>query len=434
MPSPAGNADSVAVIGIGAGPWEFGLKAVDDTGNWSGLSNIVTTTISNDIIPPAAVTDLSVDIVTEGSVVLRWTASGDDASSGRAWAYDIRYADAPMTPETWEEATRVTPGPSPRDSGEGEIFAVPGLQPDITYYFALIVIDDVENASDVSNLANAAVSSAVQITFSTQSTLDPDWSPNGQSIIFNSQAEIQPGVLSSELFVIPASGGSAVRYTSILDGATQAAWSPDGTKIAFRMYVDGNRKVLGIMDALPGAQPQVLADHSGEAVSGPRWSPDGAKIAYVVTGPSYGQPPGSTIYTISSAGGSPELLAGDYTWIVSGLDWSPDGSSIAYSSNQNGSHHIFIIPSAGGPPTQVTNGSGNETTPAWSPDGSKIAYVTISPEEIWMVYRNGGYSTRVTFDAIHLPYRRVAWSPDGSMIAYGATENQSTNIWELKVK
>ena len=176
--------------------------------------------------------------------------------------------------------------------------------------------------------------------------------------------------------------------------------------------------------------------HSEQAVSGPRWSPDGTRIAYVVTGANFGQPAGSVIYTVPSSGGAAELLAGDYTWVVSGLDWSPDGTQIAYSSNQTGKHHVFIISATGGIPSQLTNGSGNESTPAWSPDGGKIAYVVDQPQEIRIIYVNGENPTRVTFDPNNLPYRKATWSPDGKMIAYGATAASSgiTNLWKLRLK
>jgi len=434
-PSASGHFDSTSVLGIGLGPWEFAVKSIDAAGNVSEMSNVVLTSIPEDVTPPAAVTDLSVDLITEGSVILLWTASGDDNAAGQASAYDLRYSQSPITSGNWESATRALGLPTPRQSGQLESFTILNLQKGPTYYFALQVLDDVENQSALSNSPSATLSSPIQLTFNTQySASDPDWSPNGQSIVFGSQAEISPSVVRQELFVVPSAGGTAVRFTSFPDGATQAAWSPTGAKLAFTLYVnDGNQRVLGIMDAFAGASAETLAEHSTDAVGSATWAPDGSLIAYSVTGLSPPAPPSSLVYSVPSAGGMPNQIIGDGSWAVAGLDWSPDGLKIAYSSNQSGPYHIWVMFSNGDNPTQLTNGSGNEQSPSWSPDGSKILYV-VSGQEIRVVYSNGQNPTSVTYDNVNTPFRRAVWSPDGTMIAYGITTNQVTNIWKLKVK
>jgi hypothetical protein len=57
-PEIAGTTQAVFVTGLEEGlKYYFALKAVDEAGNWSGLSNIVAVE-TLDITPPAAVTDL----------------------------------------------------------------------------------------------------------------------------------------------------------------------------------------------------------------------------------------------------------------------------------------------------------------------------------------------------------------------------------------
>lgn len=51
----------------------------------------------NDTTAPAVITDLRVDFQTRQSVLLRWTAPGDDANAGRATLYEIRFSDVPFT-------------------------------------------------------------------------------------------------------------------------------------------------------------------------------------------------------------------------------------------------------------------------------------------------------------------------------------------------
>src|SRR5690349_17139537 len=57
----------------------------------------------------------------DSSVVLQWTAPGDDGSTGRASIYDIRYRTTAVsgtdTTTWWNGATQVTGEPSPSNAG-----------------------------------------------------------------------------------------------------------------------------------------------------------------------------------------------------------------------------------------------------------------------------------------------------------------------------
>ncbi len=133
------------------------------------LKNRFKTTVTNgrlnlfnvmekDSTPPAAVTDLSPTGVLLTKIILSWTATGDDGFKGMATAYDARYATAPISDATWEQATRVATTPEPGSSGSRETLEVTGLAPNTTYYFALRAADNVGNVSDLSNIVIARTS------------------------------------------------------------------------------------------------------------------------------------------------------------------------------------------------------------------------------------------------------------------------------------
>ncbi len=86
------------------------------------------------------------------SLTLRWTATGDDGTVGRAALYDLRMSDATITAANWASATAVGGLPAPAASGTAQSCVVRGLVPGATYYFALRVRDDAGNWSDVSNI------------------------------------------------------------------------------------------------------------------------------------------------------------------------------------------------------------------------------------------------------------------------------------------
>jgi predicted GH43/DUF377 family glycosyl hydrolase len=105
-----------------------------------------------DTIPPSSIADLVASSPTSDSITLTWTAPGDDGDVGTASQYDIRYSTSPIDEGNWDSATQAVGEPAPSTPGTEEIFTVPGLSPDTTYYFAMKTADEVPNWSGLSNV------------------------------------------------------------------------------------------------------------------------------------------------------------------------------------------------------------------------------------------------------------------------------------------
>lgn len=108
-----------------------------------------------DNVQPSPVTDLAAGEVTTTSITLTWTATGDDGIVDMAYLYDIRYSDAPINGDNWNDANQVAGEPIPQTAGSPEIFTLTGLTSGVTYYMALKVSDEVGNCSDLSNVPGA---------------------------------------------------------------------------------------------------------------------------------------------------------------------------------------------------------------------------------------------------------------------------------------
>jgi hypothetical protein len=114
-------------------------------------------------IPPATITDLSATPITGTSVLLRWTAHGDDGDEGRASFYEIRYARSPVTDEaSFQAAMLYQKTIYPEEPFEVQLLNLSGLEPETTYYFAVKTGDDVGNVSALSNIAIATTKASLQ--------------------------------------------------------------------------------------------------------------------------------------------------------------------------------------------------------------------------------------------------------------------------------
>ena len=101
--------------------------------------------------------------------------------------------------------------------------------------------------------------------------------------------------------------------------------------------------------------------------------------------------------------------------------WSPDGKSIAFISNMSGRNNIWIVPSDGGFPVQLTVSDQRQTNPAWSPDGKWIAYQSdYDGNEQWDIFLVSPKTGKVV-NLTHTPEiaeTNPTWSPDGRYLAY----------------
>jgi dipeptidyl aminopeptidase/acylaminoacyl peptidase len=131
-------------------------------------------------------------------------------------------------------------------------------------------------------------------------------------------------------------------------------------------------------------RPMTLEDmFAFKRVASPRISPDGKRVAYQVTTVSLQENKSTTAIRVADTDGvqPPKQLTSPMGKKDSHPRWSPDGKRIVFESNRSGSSQLWLVPSEGGEPKQLTDISTGASSPLWSPDGQHIAFVsTVFPE------------------------------------------------------
>jgi hypothetical protein len=140
----------------------------------NGLQNI----LENDLVAPAAVTDLAASNVKATTLTLTWTATGDDGMDGQASAYDLRVSLSPIDESTFPSAAQIATAP-PAGAGTAQVLSLSGAVPGTTYYFALKVKDEQNNASPISNTVQVTMGQGTQVYLEDFEEPAPMWLSTG---------------------------------------------------------------------------------------------------------------------------------------------------------------------------------------------------------------------------------------------------------------
>jgi len=246
-----------------------------------------------------------------------------------------------------------------------------------------------------------------------------DWSPNGRFIALASTVQSPP---SWGLWTVAVDGSDwhrLVRDTVLLAGPR---WSPSGDAVYY-LRGDELRKLRVAPDGRPRGTPEVLqvgldAAHDtfnpGLSLAG-----DGRTLVFTKE-QSY-----SNVWLATASGAAVQLTHGTARKSLPQL--SPDGEWIAYVEFQGTEGDVYVIPTGGGTPRQVTSLVGAVTGPVWSPDGAALAFGA----------RRGG---RVIVQTVLLErgqvraYERtemgengIAWAP-GTRIAYARAGDRDFHL------
>jgi dipeptidyl aminopeptidase/acylaminoacyl peptidase len=220
---------------------------------------------------------------------------------------------------------------------------------------------------------------------------------SGAKIIYTTNENV-PGT-PGQSYIVPVAGGAPKAYSATLAGGGGGRGGPrwiDTSHFLIERTLEFKRRQIYIGDTAGGEPTLVHQDvkhtfwsMTGDAQGGAQASPDGKWVSFLSDADDWDH-----LYVMPSSGGTPtQITKGRFeAWRPS---WSPDGTRIAFDSNEGpnpGSRHLGVAAINGDPAratvTTLTIGRGTNTAALWSPDGRKLVYQHTDPQnsaDLWVI-------------------------------------------------
>ena len=232
----------------------------------------------------------------------------------------------------------------------------------------------------------------------------PDCSPDGRWVIYAKYSKD-----AVELWALDLRSKEAHALTHSGAVNLEARLSPDGMHVVFVSTVFNKRfhvfegefhdGQLTNIRRLTGENRSPLSRYYYSAFDteiSPAWAPSATSAASeIVYVSNRGHIYGTGGFWLAKAEPNAEAREIHYeetTWKAQ-PEFSPDGKRLVYASYAGRSwHQLWMMPSQGGDPLQLTYGEYDNTTPRWSPDGKQIAFVSNrgGNTSLWTVHVPGG--------------------------------------------
>jgi dipeptidyl aminopeptidase/acylaminoacyl peptidase len=241
----------------------------------------------------------------------------------------------------------------------------------------------------------------------------------------------------TQLFVVPADGGTPRQLTNVRFDVGSAVWSADGRTIFFTgdEHQDDNTIGRDPQTAIyavsrDGGEPRKLTTDAG-AHTQPAVSPDGAHLAYLRT-PKQGDETDVIVVEIAADGafrGQPVNLTASWDDIPGAPAWTPDSRAIRFAAGLRGNNHLYETSLQSKTVHQVTTGDRHLQDFSASRDGRVMAFIendVLHPSEVFVAKADGSGEQRLTSfndawlaDVRLVPAEPLSWKVSGGVRVEG---------------
>jgi dipeptidyl aminopeptidase/acylaminoacyl peptidase len=282
----------------------------------------------------------------------------------------------------------------------------------------------------------------IRLTNDGTSNTRPRWSPDSKRIFYISDRPNTSGSANTQVWSMGADGGDPRAITNLPTGADGVTVSPDGNLIIFTS------------DVYPGCAPANAVpgiDYDAACNKANLDKDDESKMhARVYTTLLYrhwtqyqGNRRRHLLIQTLSAGKVRDLTPGSLDtppFSLGGPEpyvFSPDSVQIAYVANNDPdlststNSDIYLVPSAGGTPKQLTGNRGADEGPLFSPDGRLLAFRTQSrpgyESDLWRLAVIDLQTNAITSltDSLDRWVESYTWSADSKRLFFTVDDHGS---------
>ena len=247
-------------------------------------------------------------------------------------------------------------------------------------------------SGDLWKLPLTAPRRSVRIGTASQDAYGPVISPKARRLAYT-RANIDTNIWRMEISG-RRSVGPANRFIASTRIDTEPQFSPDGSRIVFDSDRSGNDEIF-VCDR-DGEHPLQLTSLAMGNAGTPHWSPDGHRIVFDAN--ATGQ---WNVYTVNAEGGKAQVMTEGFT-----ASWAGDGQWIYFASNRTGRSQIWKLPVNGGRAIQMTKKGG--ILPVESPDRQNVYYLNEEETSLWKIPVGGAEETRVLEPVLKRAFVAVA--------------------------
>ena len=246
---------------------------------------------------------------------------------------------------------------------------------------------------------------AVQVTGESGYDYQPDWSSDGQWVVFARYAHD-----AVELWSLDVASGTTRQMTSGGAVNVEPRFSPDGKRVAFvSTSFKGHFHIFTgkFDDGLLSNVEQLTSEHISDLPRyyysqadheiSPVWSRDGTEMLFVSNRGHIHGTGGFWRMKAEPGAEAREIHYEETNWKAR-PDFSPDGKRMVYASYLGQEwHQLWVMPAGGGDAFPVSYGDYDNINPRWSPDGTKIAFISNrgGNTSLWVQTIPGGEQTEV---------------------------------------